>query len=246
MGTLDYHKCIACRKGWVKQNLADERKRYAEIMLERYPTKEAWRRVRFSDEVHFGLGPQGRLMIIRKPGQRYCPNCIQEVAEPDENEKKKVHAWAAIGYNFKSQLVLYDVPSNTNGKMTLQVYRDQILEPIVKAWLQSGQDFVLEEDRDSGHGTGKQNIVRKWKQDNRLKHYWNCPRSTDLAPIENIWGMEKSYMRKYTHWTKEETEELALEAWNEGISQEQINKLVDSMPERLRDVITMDGRMTGY
>jgi DNA-directed RNA polymerase subunit F len=58
--------------------------------------------------------------------------------------------------------------------------------------------------------------------------------------------MEKSYMRKYTHWTKEETEELALEAWNEGISQEQINKLVDSMPERLRAVIAMDGRMTGY
>ena len=244
MGALDYHKCVACRKGWVNKDLADERLRYAEIMLERYPTKEHWRKVRFSDEVHFGLGPQGRLMIIRKPGQRFCKNCIQETAEPAE--KKKVHAWGAIGYNFKSDLVFYDVPLNTNGKMTLKVYRDQILDLIIKPWLQAGQDFVLEEDRDSGHGVSKYNIVREWKEEYGLKHYFNCPRSPDLAPIENVWGMDKAYMRKFTHWTKAETEELAAEAWNEGVSQESINRLVDSMPARLKAVIDMGGKMTGY
>jgi len=159
---------------------------YARRMLEQYPTKEYWRRVRFSDEVHFGHGPQGRLLIIRKKGQRYCQNCIQEVGGPAKTEKNKVHAWAAIGYDFKSNLVFYDVPSNTNGKMTLQVYKDSILEPVVKEWLQKKQDFVLEEDRDSGHGTGKQNIVQIWKKENGLEHYWNCPRSPDLSPIENI------------------------------------------------------------
>lgn len=102
MGRLDYHKCVVCRRGWVNQKLAQERIQYAKIMLERYPTKEAWRRVRFSDEVHFGIGPQGKLMIIRKPGQRYCKNCIQEAKEPGDNDKKKLHAWAAIGYDFKS------------------------------------------------------------------------------------------------------------------------------------------------
>ena len=45
--------------------------------------------------------------------------------------------------------------------MTLSDYRDQILNPIVKPWIQRGDDFVLEEDGDFGHGTGKSNIIRK-------------------------------------------------------------------------------------
>ena len=98
--------------------------------------------------------------------------------------------------------------------MTLQVYRDLILDPVVKEWLQKKQDFVLEEDRDSGHGTGsrKQNIVQIWKKENELKHYQNYSHSPDLSPIKNIWGTEKAYMRRFMHWTKEEIEELATEA----------------------------------
>ena len=44
--------------------------------------------------------------------------------------------------------------------MSHEVYINQILEPVVKPWIQSGQDFVLKEDDDSGHGTGSNNIVR--------------------------------------------------------------------------------------
>ena len=65
--------------------------------------------------------------------------------------KKKLHVWAAIGWNFKSGLVFYDVPGNSNGKMSHQAYLGNILEPIVKPWIQQVQKgqidpFVLEED----------------------------------------------------------------------------------------------------
>ncbi len=59
MGTLDYRKCIACKKGWVKPEVAERRLEYAQCMLEKYPEPEDWYHVRFSDEVHFGWGPQG-------------------------------------------------------------------------------------------------------------------------------------------------------------------------------------------
>ena len=40
------------------------------------------------------------------------------------------------------------------------MYRDQILEPVVKLWLLEGQDFLLEEDDDSGHGKAQnRNII---------------------------------------------------------------------------------------
>ena len=96
MGRLDYFKCVACRRGWVNQNLAIERKAYAQIMIDRYPNKQDWWHIRFSDETHFGLGPTGRLMIIRKPGERYCHSCIQETREPNKHrgspEAQKAYA----------------------------------------------------------------------------------------------------------------------------------------------------------
>jgi transposase len=120
------------------------------------------------------------------------------------------------------------------------------LEPIIKPWLQSKRDFVLKEDRDSRHGTGKSNIVRKWKEVNGLESYWNCPASPDLAPIENVWSMQKAYMSKFTHYEVEETRELALEAWYKGVFQDVINGLIDRMPDRFQATIDMECRMTGY
>lgn len=68
------------------------------------------------------------------------------------------------GYDFKSDIIFYDVPGNTNGKIFLQVHIDQILEPVIKPWLLAGHDFALEEDGDSGHGKAKnKNIGRIWK-----------------------------------------------------------------------------------
>jgi hypothetical protein len=52
LGTMDHHKCVACRKGWVSQRTATKRVEYAVVMLERYPEEEDWWPVRFSDEVH--------------------------------------------------------------------------------------------------------------------------------------------------------------------------------------------------
>ena len=40
MGTMDYHKCIACRRGWVNQKIAKDRITWASVMLERYPHPE--------------------------------------------------------------------------------------------------------------------------------------------------------------------------------------------------------------
>lgn len=131
MGTLDYKKCLACKKGWVDQRIAERRLAFAKCMLERYPEKNDWKHVRFSDEVHFGWGPQHTLRIIRKPGQRYCQDCLQHESQPATADQKRFCCWAAVGYQFKSPIQFYDIPSNKNGKMTQQAYIDQIFEPVV-------------------------------------------------------------------------------------------------------------------
>lgn len=240
MGSMDYRKCIACQKGWVSDKSAKKRVEWCQRMLESYRTSQSWYRVRFSDEVHYGYEVQDPLHIIQKPGERYCPDYIQREEGPKETEKKKVHAWAAAGYGFKSAIHFYNIHSNINGKMTLQDYWDQILEPIVKPWIQEGQDFVLEEDGDSGHNLSKSNIVRKWKELNDLKSYFNSAGSPDLSSIENCWQPTKDKLRKYPHWDDKTTKSLVSDAWKQKVNQDFINRRVRSVPRRLKDVIKTD------
>ena len=141
--------------------------------------------------------------------------------------------WAAVEYNFKSDIIFYDVPGNKNGKLTHQVYINSILEPVVKAWIMAGEDFVLQEDGDSGHGPGKKKPVRTWKEQNGLESYFNCAQSPDLSVVENCWAIPKMYTRKYPHWDDATLENLIREGWAQ-VSQEFINKRVQEMPDRLR------------
>lgn len=143
MGTLDSHKCLACPSGWLSPASKRNRVQYAGFMSTRYSHPKDWGRVRFSDEVHFGWGPQHQLRIIRKSGERYCIDCIQHSDPPKPKDEKRFHYWAAMGYDFKSDITFYEMSGNPNGKMSLQVYIDQILEPMVKPWPLGKQDFVL-------------------------------------------------------------------------------------------------------
>lgn len=236
LGQLGWRHCVACRKHFLSEELKKKRVKWSKDMLAKYPEPEDWYNVRFSDEVHFSFGPQGRLYILRKPGERECPDCIQEQAQKKRKSKGKdggeeldldykLHAWAAIGWNFKSELIFYDA-GNSNGKMNHHTYRDQILEPIVKPWLKhgGGHDFVLEEDGDSGHGySSGTNIVKDWKVQNGLTTYKNAAGSPDLTPIENCWQLPKHQVKTRPHFDIETLKELAFEGWA-NLKQKTINK----------------------
>lgn len=239
--SMGYSKCITCQKAWVSPSNATNRLRYTREMLEKYPTTEAWRRVRFSDKIHFSLGPQGKLRVIRRPGDRCCGDCIQ-IEEKGQSSEYRVHAWVAFGYNFKSEIVFYKTRVS-NGKMTQKEYLEQILKPHVLPWIERGDDFVLEEDGDSSHGPGlSRNIVQVWKEKVGLECFFNCAGSPDLAPIENGWQSTKQYARKHSHWDEKTLQELIKEGW-EKITQRWINKRVNSMPKRLREVDQRDGQL---
>lgn len=266
MARRGWRHCKACTKHYLPEGTQKERIRRSLRGLALRPEKEDWRDVRFSDEVHFAYGPQGAIMILRKPGERYNEDCIQHNEQPPKKKRKakggkkpaegdevgeepdiipKLHAWAAIGYNFKSDLIWYDA-GNSNGKMTHDCYINQILKPVVVPWIEAGERFFLEEDGDSGHGYGKlNNKVMKFKEENGIKAYKNSPGSPDLVPIENAWIKPKSKIRTQPHNDIETLRQLAEEGWAE-LSQESINRWVDSVPRRLEACIECGGKMTGF
>ncbi|KAH8889397.1 hypothetical protein GQ53DRAFT_652511, partial [Thozetella sp. PMI_491] len=103
----------------------------------------------------------------------------------------------ATGYNFKSLLLRYSILGNNNGKI---VYRDDILELIVRSWLCEGYTFVLEEGGDSDHDIGEANIVRTWKKQNGLISYFNCASLPNFALIEKTWQLLKKVVRSRPRW----------------------------------------------
>ena len=172
---------------------------------------------------------------------------MQEGKETPESVQKRYHCWAKVGWNYKSDLYFYEVPGNNNGKMSQRVYIDSILEPVIKPCLEVGEQFVLEEDGDSGHGSANNNnIVRKWKEEHGLKYYFNADKSPDLSVIENCWQPVKQWLSKSDHWDDNSTIEAIQTDWRDHVSQEFINSLVLSMPQRLEDVLDGDGRMKGH
>lgn len=250
--TRDFRFCVACQKSWISSKLGDVREEYCRTMLERYPLKEDWHHVRFTDETHFGYGPQGKIYVCRRPWERECPDCLVEKKQPEREldaRQKRFHAWAAVGYGgFKDGLHWYEVPSNVNGKMNLQTYHDQILQPIVGAWVAQGDSFVLEEDNDSGHGgTRGNNIVRRWKQANNITSMFNCPSSPDLiaGPIEKAWSAPKEYVRRQPHWDEETLKSAAQEGFDK-LSENTVNGWIDDIPKILKRCADNRGSITGY
>ncbi|KAI8623883.1 hypothetical protein F5Y19DRAFT_345446 [Xylariaceae sp. FL1651] len=238
MNQRGWKKCIACVKFWTDKDMASKREAWARERLDDYGHDLSfYRRIRYSCELHFKFGWGGKLQMIRKSGQRYCPDCIQDRTRPKDSGDRSIclHAWACIGYGFKSPLVFYD------GSVTLQTYLDQILKPYVGQWLQEGQDFILEEDGASGYGgDSDHNIVKRWKEEQGLE-FFNCPGAPDLAPIENAWKSPKAYIHRGSILDEDALKAKALEGWK-ALSQSTINHWCDSVPDRLMDVVKTEGQ----
>lgn len=104
----------------------------------------------------------------------------------------------------------------------------------------------MEEDNDSGHGTGKKgNIVTTWKKRHNLHHFFNSSQSPDFSPIEKAWNAPKEFVKKRACWNDEQVMELAEEGWA-SLKQETINKWIDLIPQIFKDCIALEGAMTGH
>lgn len=255
MGTLGYRLCMRCGKSSISLKNKEKRVEYAQRMLELLPQPQEWRAVRFSGELHFGIGLDGRMRLLPRPGEGYCIGC-----KTDENtwgrDVRRIHAWGALGYGFKSELVFYD-DSNTatsTGGMSMDDYKTRILEKTVKSWIQAGELFMLEEDVDGfAHGSAsKVNIVQIWKEANGLQSHFSCSESPDLNLLDAVWPTGKEWILgaastgdEAKGWDHEALKRMANEAWAE-VDSERVNLWVDFMPARLKEVVDGQGKMVAW
>ncbi|KAI0993849.1 hypothetical protein K3495_g14335 [Podosphaera aphanis] len=79
------------------------------------------------------------------------------------------------------------------------------------------------------------------------------PYSPDLNPIENVWNMMKNYIQlKYPDLgeggqrSQDELRDMVKEFWDRAVDENDLERLIESMPRRIRSVYEAGGGYTTY
>ncbi len=198
-----------------------------------------WKRVIWSDETKINrLGSDGRLWCWKKSGERLKR---QHVKETLKSGGGSLMVWGCMLYSGVGWMCRID------GGMDAQLYTE-ILDSYVKQSAEyyelNPDQMIFQQDNDPKHTS---RLARQWFQDHHVERLDWPAQSPDLNPIEHLWNHLKRQLNGYEcqpkgmHelWERVETE------WSK-IPQEVCEGLVESMPQRIEEVLKAKGGYTRY
>ncbi|CEG76926.1 hypothetical protein RMATCC62417_11752 [Rhizopus microsporus] len=168
--------------------------------------------------------------------EKYNKECL---APTFKSGRTSIMVWGAIAGGKKSKLVFMKKGMRTSADFINQVY-----EPVLLDFNKSLDIPVLMKDGTPIH---RVKIAAEWREAKGIKKMSWPAQSPDLNPIENLWSIMKKRVNAVYPYTKsQQVVEVVLESvWRE-FTPEAINKLIDSMPRRVKDVIEARGGPTKY
>jgi transposase len=193
-----------------------------------------WRDIIFSDEKKFNLdGPDGNQYYwhdLRKEPQYYSKRAMGGGS---------VMVWAGFGFHGKTPLVF--LSGRQSSTDYIEVLRTNLLPYAEEI---GGEVWIFQQDNASIH-TSTQAL--NWFRDHNIRVLPWPSKSPDLNPIENLWGILVRIVyrngRQFNNVTELRT--AITEAWD-LIEASELNKLADSMTNRLVEVLKKNGQFIGY
>jgi transposase len=207
-------------------------------------TKEQWRKVLWTDEASFERGKAARSHHAwRTVAEKHSLACLVPTFR---SNRISVMIWGGITHGKKTELGVFKRTEQNGRKarITAQAYVDQIYKgPLDRFW-NDGDDMLLMED---GAPIHRSLAPKKWLADKNIKKLEWPAMSPDLNPIENLWYTMKVKVHKASspYMRIELFTKSIVKCWNE-IPQEKIDRLIDSMPERIKAVIKAKGMSTRW
>ena len=126
------------------------------------------------------------------------------------------------------------------GEVNRDILRRNLFESVKKLNLR--RNWILQHDNDPKH---RAHIVTKWLDGKGVERLKWPSFSPNLNPIEDIWDEVERRTRKETAKNEFELKQSLLKDWY-NIGNDIRNKLVDSVPNRLHEVIRMNSYPTRY
>ena len=243
----------------LKDHHKEHRLDVAEGFLEYFEEsgENPWEDMVFSDECRFNSEP--------KPNSRNdviwddAPDDEKHYQERSKYAGQSIEVWGCITRYGKPKLIEIKRPMITvNGerqkkKFKSQDYIDKILVPVIPKlktiFEEQGieeEDWIFQQDGDAKHTS---NLVQNWLEDNvqsyTNKNEWPA-NSPDLSIIENCWSVIWVALAKHKIQTRAGLVQLVKKYWKEKITQDYIENLYNSLPNRMDQVVKLKGGMTKY
>jgi DDE superfamily endonuclease len=160
---------------------------------------------------------------------------------PAMKAKVSLMVWAWFCWDRLGPLVV------VRGKMTGERYRQLMEEHMVEFMEQMGNQGSLYTYQDYNARIHRCTLVRGWREEMKIP-LWNWPAySPDMNPIEHLWTLLKRAIHERNPPVKTVDDlEIALqEEWGR-LRAEQWRPLVESMPERVAELIRCRGGPTRF
>lgn len=199
---------------------------------------EFWRNVLFIDESKFSIfqSDKRQQKIWRKPNEAYK---LKNLCSTVKHGGQSVMVWGSMGHKGVGNLEF--IEGNMNKEMYLSILKTNLKESARKLGIES--TFHFYQDNDPKH---KSLLVRTWLLCNCPKVMETPPQSPDINPIEHLWEyLDRKIRSNNQARTKKQLQEVILEEWSK-IPFEVTQKLVDSIPNRLKAIIDNKGNPTKY
>ena len=234
---MGYYGRAARRKPLLRPGNILKRKQWASEMFQR--PSEFWKTIIFSDESRFAqFSDSGRIWVWRQPRQEFCLNRLQPTVK---NGGFSVMVWGAIWATGRSELV--ECQGNINAEKYIKILEEGLLPVFSSGQLRKRRTLFME-DGAPCHTAKK---TQEWQAKKGIQKLPWPSQSPDMNPIENLWAILDRAVRKNPQKPSSKTELLNMirSAWAE-IPQEKIAQLINSMPQRTKDLKVVGGKSTRY
>ena len=226
------------KRPYKKQLLTSQmiRKRLAWGRKHRSWTSEQWKKVLFTDESHFIVQGYQNQFIRRAAGEPLSPLHVNQCVK----HPPKVMFWGCFSSSGPGRLHVCE------GMMDSQQYVkviDTRILPEMNQRFPNG-DGILQQDQAPCHRSKKSTQHLESKGIQVLEWPGNSP---DLAPIETLWAILKSRLRKEDVSTKQKLISSVLRLWHHDERiKESCAKLAEGMPKRIEELIQNRGGHIRY
>lgn len=193
-----------------------------------------WEKVLFSDETIICQFGAPATMVRRPSGERFNPRYTVRTVK----HSPKIMIWGCFSHAGRGSLYFVDV-----GKTVNALEYKKILMSKVPIAMRIHNCRVFQHDSAPAHTAVS---VRQWLATNGIQVLEWPGNSPDLNPIENLWMTLKRSVRRRRPNNMTELIHCIKQAWCLDISRELCENLSDSMPRRLKAVITNKGHTTKY
>lgn len=231
---LQFRSNVSARKPFI--NTVNRKKRIT--FAKRYLNKNFrfWKNVIFTDECKFNVkSSDGRIRIWRERNTRLHPRNLRPTFK---HGYRSLMVWGCFAASGVGELHFIE------GNMNAAQYIDILKKNLHKSARNLGIEdrYIFQQDNDPKHTALN---TRLWLLYNCRKYLKTPPQSPDINPIENLWSIFKQRLRYHSIRNISDLKTALQEEWKK-IPRNLTEKLVQSMPKRLRAVIKQKGYPTKY